>query len=87
MILTGVKSKKRWGHSENAVKIHLWIAIIAYLLVAYIKQTIKSDYSVYELIQILGVLVFDRTPIRELLTETTLQHCSQNDNKLLLFEN
>jgi hypothetical protein len=61
--------KKLWGRSENAVKIHLWIAVVAYLLVAYIKCTIKSDYSVYEILQILGVSVFDKTPIRELLTE------------------
>ena len=61
--------KKLWGHSENAVKIHLWIAVIAYLLVAYIKQKIKSDYSIYELMQILGVSAFDKTPISELLTE------------------
>jgi hypothetical protein len=61
--------KKFWGHSENAVKIHLWIAIIAYLLVAYIKQSIKSNYSIYEIMQILGVSAFDKTPIRELLTE------------------
>jgi hypothetical protein len=41
--------KKLWGHSVNAVKIHLWVAVIAYLLVAYIKYAIKSDYSIYEL--------------------------------------
>jgi hypothetical protein len=77
--------KKLWGHSENAVKIHLWIAVIAYLLVAYIKKVIKSDYSIYELIQILGVSVFDKIPIRELLTE----HCQFNQNvkELKLFEN
>jgi IS4 transposase len=76
--------KKLWGHSENAVKIHLWIAVIAYLLVAYIKQKIKSDYSTYELMQILGVSAFDKTPIRELLTEQ--RQLNQNVKELLLFE-
>jgi hypothetical protein len=76
--------KKLWGHSQNAVRIHLWIAVISYLLVAYIKQKIKSDYSIYELMQILGVSVFDKTPLRELLTE---QHqFNQNVKELLLFE-
>jgi len=60
--------KKLWGHSPNAVKIHVWTAICAYLIVAYIKQTLKSDYSIYEIMQILGVSVFDKTPIRDLLT-------------------
>jgi hypothetical protein len=76
--------KKLWGHSENAVKIHLWIAVITYLLVAYIKRVIKSDYSVYELIQILGVSVFDKMPIRELLTEQC--QFNQNVKELKLFE-
>ena len=61
------------------------IAIIAYLLVAYIKQTIKSDYSIYELMQILGVSAFDKTPIRELLTEQ--RQFNQNvKEQLSLFE-
>jgi hypothetical protein len=59
--------KKFWGHSENAVKIQLWIAIIAYLLVAYAKHALLSDYSIYEIMQILGVSAFDKTPIRKLL--------------------
>jgi IS4 transposase len=60
--------KKFWGHSENAVKIQLWVAIIAYLLVAYAKHAIKSDYSIYEIMQILGISAFDKTPIKQLLT-------------------
>jgi IS4 transposase len=61
--------KKFGGYSENAVRMQLWIAIIAYLLVAYIKHALKSDLSIYEIIQILGVSAFDRTLIRELLTD------------------
>jgi hypothetical protein len=75
--------KKLWGHSENAVKIHLWIAVITYLLVACIKHTIKSDYSVYEILQILGVSIFDKTPIRELLTEQ--RQFNHNGKELELF--
>ncbi|MDR2854362.1 MAG: IS4 family transposase [Prevotellaceae bacterium] len=77
--------KKLWGHSENAVKIHLWVAICAYLIVAYIKSAVCSNYSIYEIMQILGVSVFDKTPIRELLTEQ--RHFNQNvKEQLYLFD-
>ena len=60
--------KKLWGHSENAVKTHLWVAICTYLIVAHVKHALKSELTIYELMQILGISTFDRTPIRELLT-------------------
>jgi len=59
--------KKLWGHSENAVKIHIWVAICTYLIVVDIKHSLKSSLSVYEIMQILGVSAFDKTPINELL--------------------
>jgi hypothetical protein len=61
--------KKLWGYSVNAVKTHLWIAICTYLIVAYIKYELDSNYSVYEIMQILGVSALDKTPIRDLLCE------------------
>lgn len=61
--------KKLWGHSENAVKIHIWTAICTYLIVAYAKHALKSELSIYEIMQIIGISVFDKTNIRELLTE------------------
>lgn len=61
--------KKLWGHSENAVNIHIWVAISTYLIVAYVKHVLKSNLSIYEMMQILGISAFDKTPIRELLTE------------------
>ena len=61
--------KKFWGYSENAVKTQLWIAIIAYLTVAYVKKELKSEHSIYELMQIFSVSAFDKTPLRELITE------------------
>ena len=60
--------KKLWGHSQNAVKTHIWVAICAYLIVAYLKHLLKSEYSIYEMMQILGISAFDKTPIRDLLT-------------------
>ena len=60
--------KHLWGHSENAVKTHIWIVIISYLLIAYIKKMLDSQYSIYEIIQVLGLSVFVKTLIKELIT-------------------
>ena len=61
--------KTLWGHSENAVNIHIWIAICTYLIVAKVKHALKSNLSIYEIMQILSISVFDKTSLRELLTE------------------
>jgi hypothetical protein len=61
--------KKLWGHSENAVKIHIWTAICTYLIVAYVKKSIKSDLSIYQILQILSISVFVDKPINQLLND------------------
>lgn len=61
--------KTLWGHSENAVNIHIWVAICTYLIIAKVKHALKSKLSIYEIMQILSISVFDKTSIRELLTE------------------
>jgi hypothetical protein len=61
--------KKLWGHSENAVNVHIWVAICTYLIVAYVKHSLNSDLSIYETMQILSISAFDKTPVKELLTE------------------
>jgi hypothetical protein len=61
--------KTLWGHSENAVNIHIWVAICTYLIVAYVKFKLQSTLSIYEIMQILGISSFDKTQITELLTE------------------
>jgi hypothetical protein len=61
--------KKLWGHSENAVNVHIWVAICTYLIVAYVKYMLKSTLSIYEIMQILGISTFDKSPVNELLTE------------------
>jgi len=77
--------KTLWGHSENAVKTHLWIAICTYLIIAYLKYQLHSKYSVYEMIQILGISTFAKMPINELFTE---QQINQNvKEQLNLFSN
>lgn len=84
-IKQNLQIKTLWGHSVNAVKIHLWIAISTYLIVAYLKHQIRSPYSVYEMMQILGISIFAKTPINELFTE---QQINQNvKEQLNLFSN
>jgi hypothetical protein len=61
--------KSLWGHSENAVNIHIWVAISTYLIVAKVKHELKSNLSIYEIMQILSISVFDKTSLKELLTE------------------
>ncbi len=61
--------KTLWGHSENAVNVHIWVAICAYLIVALVKSKLQSTLSIYEIIQILGISAFDKAPLKELLTE------------------
>lgn len=77
--------KKIWGHSENAVNIHIWVAICTYLIIAEVKYVLKSDLSIYEIMQILSISAFDKTPIAELLTQTQV---NQNiKEQLNLFSN
>ena len=74
-IKQNLQIKTLWGHSENAVKTHLWIAICTYLIVAYIKHQLRSKHSVYEMIQILGISALAKTPINELFAK---QQINQN---------
>ena len=68
-IKQNLTTKTLWGHSENAVTIHIWVAISKYLIVEYVKYSLKSTLSIYEIIQILGITVFDKAPVKELITE------------------
>ena len=68
-----LKIKKLWGHSENAVKTQIWIAICAYLIVAILKKQLKLEQSLYEILQILSVSLFDKTPVNQLFTNQKLQ--------------
>ncbi len=82
-----LKIKKLWGHSENAVKTQIWIAVCTYLLVALLKKQLKLNQSLYEILQILSVSVFDKTPVNQLFTNPDLQIPENGDhNQLTLFE-
>lgn len=72
--------KTLWGQSENAVNIHVWVAISTYLIVAHIKHTLKSNLSIYEIMQILSISIFDKTPLKELLTEYQIKNVKEQKN-------
>jgi len=78
--------KRLWGHSANAVKIHLWVAICTHLIVAYIKHVMRSPLSIYEISQVLSTSLFDKTLIRDLINENKSQvKNNQNLKELILF--
>lgn len=56
-----------WGRTPNAVKTQLYIAMITYLLIAIVREKLKSKYSTYEILQILGASLLDKTQLNQLL--------------------
>jgi len=68
-----LKIKKFWGQSENAVKTQIWIAVCTYLIIAILKKQLQSKLSLYNILQILSVSAFDKTPVNQLLNNHDLQ--------------
>ncbi|ROS94948.1 IS4/IS5 family transposase, partial [Muribaculaceae bacterium Isolate-077 (Janvier)] len=73
-----LKIKKFWGTSENAVRIQIYCAIITYCLVAIMQHDMQLERSVYEVLQILGISLTDKTHIRDLFDKKNI-----NDVKVL----
>jgi hypothetical protein len=63
-----LRIKAFYGTTENAVKTQIWIAIAVYVLVAIIKKQLHLDLSLYTILQILSVTLFEKTPILEALS-------------------
>ena len=78
-----LKVKSFWGHTPNAVKTQLYCAIIAYCLVAIVGKELKIDRSTYEILQILGISLLDKTPVKELLTNNDYKNVKELDYKQL----
>ena len=72
--------KTLWGHSENAVKIHPWVAVITYLLVSIIRAKINSPYTITEVETLLRNSTFERMNLRDLLTKPADDLLNQNQN-------
>jgi len=75
-----------WGHSENAVKTQVWIAISTYVIVIIAKKKLKLKQTLYEILQMVSLSVFDRTPLHELFSEEKYQDVKEPlYNQLKLF--
>src|SRR6202040_518336 len=62
-----LRIKAFYGTSENAVKTQIWIAVSVYVLVAIIKKRLKLSVTLYEILQILSLTMFERMPLDQLL--------------------
>lgn len=82
-----LKIKSFWGQSENAVKTQVWIAVAVYVLIAIAKKKFILKQSLYEILQILSISIFEKMPINQLFQQTQLQYFKeQNSNQLNLFD-
>jgi hypothetical protein len=82
-----LRIKAFYGTSVNAVKTQVWTAISVYVLVAILKKEFRLEHSLYELLQILSVTLFERVPIHQALARLAVQNdveCS--GNQLPLFD-
>lgn len=69
-----LRIKAFYGNTDNAVKTQIWIAISVYVLVAIVKKELGIDRSLYEILQILSLTLFEKTPIFQALTEPIVQN-------------
>lgn len=78
-----LRIKTFWGYSENAVRIQIYSAIIAYLTIAIMKEKLKLKQSNYEILQILNFSLIDKIPLQQLFGDYYLQNFKeQNCNQL-----
>ena len=82
-----LRIKKFYGTSENAVKSQIWIAVSVYVLVAIIKKKLATDASLYTLLQIFSLTLFEKTLLNQLIPDAHYKEpLDENDNQLNLFE-
>jgi hypothetical protein len=82
-----LRIKAFYGTSENAVKTQIWIAVCVYVLVAIVKKRLRLNASLYELLQILSLTLFEQDPIDQVLTRPALNmYVPDHANQLTLFD-
>ena len=80
-----LRIKSFYGTSENAVKTQIWIALSTYVLIAIVKKRLHLPQSLYEILQILNLTMFEQIPINQLLTTTPItSNASFEPNQLSL---
>ena len=82
-----LRIKKFYGASENAVKTQIWIAVSVYVLVAIVRKRLGLEASLYQILQILSVTLFEKTPILQALQASDSHQLLLDDsNQLILFD-
>ncbi len=81
-----LRIKEFYGTSENAVKTQIWIAVSAYVLVAIARKRLELDATLYQILQVLSVTLFEKTPILQALQTFDLKaNFLEDANQLILF--
>jgi len=81
-----LRIKRFYGTSQNAVKTQIWIAVIVYVLIAIIKKRLNLEESLYTLLQILSVTIFEKMPLQQALQgDDYLQNLTKIQNQLDLY--
>lgn len=78
-----LRIKSFYGTSHNAVLCQIWIAVCTYLLVAIIKKKLKLEQSLYTLLQIFSLSLFEKEPINELVTKQNYKTLAPDNYKQL----
>jgi len=82
-----LRIKAFYGTSENAVKTQIWIAVSVYVLVAIVRKRLELDASLYQILQIFSLTLFEKTPILQVLQEGISQtDLTVDPNQLILFD-
>ena len=82
-----LRIKAFFGTSENAVKTQIWIAVSIYVLVAIVRKRLGLEASLYQILQILSITLFEKTPILRALQPSDCESDLQgSDNQLILFD-
>ena len=81
-----LKVKSFWGHSENAVKVQVYVAIITFVVVALVKQKLKTSLTQYQILQILSLTLLNKTPLNQLFQDALIQYVKEPEhNQLKMF--
>ena len=82
-----LRIKAFFGTSENAVKAQVWIAVSVYVLVAIVKKRLQISASLYQILQILSLTLFEKTPLDQLLARSIYEEVEDLEAKqLILFD-
>ena len=79
--------KRFYGTSDNAVRSQIWIAVSIYVLVALVKKRLNLQASLYSILQVLSISLFEKEPILQVFSEIDSQSQDpQFSNQLVLFD-